>query len=137
MMLALLAVLALLVQPREPPAPGSNADVVIAAAGDIACDPAGAIDRTLGAILGWCRMADTERLIEDRHADAVLALGDEQYQNATTDGFAHGYDLTWGKLKAITYPTPGNHEYYTPGAAGYFAYFGARAGDAATGYYSL
>jgi predicted phosphodiesterase len=137
MMLTLFAVLTLLVQPRESTAQPQKAEVVIAAAGDIACDPAGTIDRTLGAVLGWCRMADTERLIQERHVDAVLALGDEQYQSATTDGFAHGYDLTWGKSKAITYPTPGNHEYYTPGAAGYFAYFGARAGDARTGYYSF
>ena len=135
--LTLLAVFAMLVQPRESPTPPSTADMVIAAAGDIACDPAGTIDRTLGTVLGWCRMGDTEKLIEERRVDAVLALGDEQYQSATTDGFAHGYDLTWGKVKAITYPTPGNHEYYTPGAAGYFAYFGARAGDAATGYYSF
>src|SRR5580704_4175629 len=100
-MLTLLAILATLVQPRESPTPPANADVVIAAAGDIACDPAGAIDRTLGAVLGWCKMGDTEGLIEERHVDAVLALGDEQYQNATTDGFAHGYGLSWGKVKAI------------------------------------
>ena len=136
-MIALLVAVALLVQPRESPVPSTQSDFVIAAAGDIACDPFGTLDRTMASLLGWCRMADTERLIEDRHVDAVLALGDEQYQSATTDGFARGYGLSWGKLKSITYPTPGNHEYYTPDAAGYFAYFGARAGDAKKGYYSL
>jgi len=136
-MVAMLLAAALLVQPAQSPAPAVQRDVVIAAAGDIACDPFGSLDRTLTKLLGWCRMADTAQLIKDRNVDAVLALGDEQYQSATTDGFARGYGLSWGKLKAITYPTPGNHEYYTPGAAGYFAYFGARAGDAAKGYYSV
>lgn len=136
-MLAFIIAVALLAQPLQSPAPAAQPDVEIAAAGDIACDPYGAIDRTLKTLLGWCKMADTARLIESRHVDAVLALGDEQYQNATTDGFARAYGLSWGKVKSITYPTPGNHEYYTPGAAGYFAYFGARAGDAAKGYYSF
>ena len=135
-MVALLAA-ALLAQTRPPPGPAPKSDVVIAAAGDIACDPSGLIDRNIGPLLGWCRMGDTARLIETHTVDAVLALGDEQYQNATTDSFAHGYALSWGKLEAITYPTPGNHEYYTPGAAGYFAYFGTRAGDPKTGYYSF
>lgn len=31
---------------------------------------------------------------------------------------------------------PGNHEYRTPGAAAYYAYFGTRAGDPAKGYYA-
>ena len=31
---------------------------------------------------------------------------------------------------------PGNHDYGTPGAAGYFHYFGAAAGDPEKGYYS-
>src|SRR5581483_6223433 len=46
------------------------------------------------------------------------------------------YAPTWGRFKARTRPAVGNHEYVTPGAAGYFAYFGAAAGDPATGYYS-
>ena len=50
-------------------------------------------------------------------------------------------------MKAITHPAVGNHEYdtsrgrghgllATANAAGYFAYFGAAAGDPAKGYYS-
>ena len=41
-----------------------------------------------------------------------------------------------GRHKARTSPSPGNHDYHTPGAAGYYAYFGASAGDPAKGYYS-
>ena len=47
------------------------------------------------------------------------------------------YDPTWGRVKAKTYPTPGNHEYQTSGAAGYFSYFGDRAGPTGRGYYSF
>jgi hypothetical protein len=39
-------------------------------------------------------------------------------------------------VKATTRPAPGNHEYNTAGATGYYAYFGAAAGDPARGYYS-
>jgi hypothetical protein len=35
------------------------------------------------------------------------------------------------------YPVPGNHEYKTPNAEGYFKYFGARAGDPKKGWYSF
>ena len=139
-MFALILGLALLVRAQTLPAnapSNASSDPVIAAAGDIACDPFGSLDRMLTNVLNWCRSADTARLIEAHHVSAVLALGDEQYQNATTDGFGHAYAQTWGAFKAITYPTPGNHEYYTPDAAGYFAYFGARAGAAARGYYSF
>src|SRR5579862_4723685 len=103
--------------PLQRLAPVRTGTVVVAAAGDIACDPFGVIDSMSARLLGWCRMADTARLIEAHHVTAVLALGDEQYQSARPDDFAYGYALTWGALTNITYPTPGNHEYYTPLAA--------------------
>ena len=50
--------------------------------------------------------------------------------------FANCYDPTWGRHKSRTRPAPGNHEYLTSGATGYFGYFGAAAGDPQKGYYS-
>ena len=51
---------------------------------------------------------------------------------STTTGssthFHNAYDPTWGRLKAVTYPAPGNHEYYSSGAPGYYGYFVASAG---------
>ena len=50
---------------------------------------------------------------------------------------------SWGQVKAITHPVPGNRDYLTAGAAGYFDYFnglGAATGPAGTpdaGYYSF
>ncbi len=58
----------------------------------------------------------------------VLALGDLTYPVGAAGEFRDCYDPTWGRFKDRTWPAPGNHEYYTPQAAPYFAYFGARAG---------
>ncbi len=46
------------------------------------------------------------------------------------------YEPAWGRHKDRTRPAPGNHEYGSPGAAPYFAYFGANAGPAGLGYYT-
>jgi 3',5'-cyclic AMP phosphodiesterase CpdA len=107
----------------------------VAAAGDIACDPN---DKHFsGSDSSYCQMERTYTLLSALKPDAVLALGDLQYENGELDKFNASFDKNWGKLKAKTYPAPGNHEYVTPGAAGYFGYFGERAGDPAKGYYSF
>ncbi len=82
-------------------------------------------------------MGATAQLIAVAHPDLLLPLGDEQYQAATLDAFRSSYGNTWGRFLAVTRPVPGNHEYVTPHAAGYFGYFGARAGDQSKGYYSF
>ena len=46
------------------------------------------------------------------------------------------YEPAWGRHKDRTRPAPGNHEYGSPGAAPYFAYFGSNAGPAGLGYYT-
>lgn len=43
----------------------------------------------------------------------------------------------WGQFEARMLPVSGNHDYLTPGAAGYFGFFGAIAGDPTKGYYSF
>ena len=68
--------------------------------------------------------------------DAVLPLGDEQYNSGTAADFAASYDPSWGRLKAISHPVVGNHEYGSPGAAPYYQYFGPAAGQAGQGWYS-
>lgn len=103
----------------------------IAAAGDIACQPD---DRRWGA-RDACRHGDTAELAAT--ADAALALGDLQYNRATTANFRESYDPTWGRFKDRTYPTVGNHEYAVADARDYFAYFGGRAGEPGRGYYDV
>jgi len=111
--------------------------ITVAAAGDIACDATALGSKAEDASGESCHMGATAQLIAAAHPDLVLPLGDEQYQSATLDAFRASYAKTWGRFLAITRPAPGNHEYVTPHASGYFGYFGARAGDATKGYYSF
>lgn len=108
---------------------------VVSAAGDIACDPTDVFFNNGDGLADACHQRFTADLLAD--SDAVLTLGDEQYEDGTLASFATSYDPTWGRFKAITHPTPGDHEYGDPGASGYFGYFGAAAGDPAKGYYSF
>jgi acid phosphatase type 7 len=77
----------------------------------------------------------TAELLDDIEG-TVFTLGDNAYSDGTPEQFAECYDPTWGRHKDRTWPAPGNHDYETDGAAGYFGYFGEAAGDPATGYYS-
>jgi len=67
----------------------------------------------------------------------VITLGDNAYELGTPDEFNTCYNPTWGRFKNRTRPSPGNHDYAYPNAAGYFSYFGTAAGDPARGYYSF
>ena len=105
------------------PAHARDSDTVVLAAGDVSqCDSPGT--------------ALTGSLLQQLDG-AVLALGDLAYRNGTPAEFRRCYDPAWGAFKPRTYPAPGNHDYRTPGAAGYFSYFGERAGDPTRGYYSF
>jgi hypothetical protein len=103
---------------------------VIAAAGDVACRPGDPVTPTT------CHQQATSELLVDLDPTAVLGLGDLQYERGLGGNFLRGYDPTWGRLKAITHPIPGNHEDRTA-SAGYYQYFGPAAGDPATGWYSF
>lgn len=95
----------------------ADTSVRVVAVGDIAC-PA-----------GWpttrrqCRQAATARAAIRLQPARVLALGDLQYQKGRYRAFRRSYHKSWGKLRSITWPVPGNHEYYTTGARGYYRYF--------------
>lgn len=121
--------------PSEPP-PTDGDSVIVAVAGDIAC---GSATPTTAP----CRQAETAGLVALIDPDAVLVLGDLQYEDGSLDDFNTFYDPTWGIFKSITYPIPGNHEYETPSATGYFDYMdgvgaqSGRAGDRGRGYYAV
>lgn len=66
----------------------------------------------------------------------VFTVGDHAYPDGTARQFAECYEPTWGRHKARTRPAAGNHDYHSSGAAPYFAYFGAAAGEPGKGYYS-
>jgi acid phosphatase type 7 len=108
--------------PQKTPPPEVDGRPVVVAAGDI----------------GDCAREgdeETARLV-DGIEGTVLTLGDNAYESGTSADFAECYDPTWGQFKARTLPSPGNHEYETAHASGYFDYFGRAAGDPDKGYYS-
>ena len=76
----------------------------------------------------------TAKLLE-KIPGTVMAVGDLAYPDGTAENFTC-YDKTWGREKMRTRPAPGNHEFHSAGAAYYFNYFGAAAGDPSRGYYS-
>ena len=122
-------------------------DPVIAAAGDIACDPTVASFNNGEGNPTSCRQKYTSDLLMDAALAAVLPLGDVQYECGGYRAFMQSYDPSWGRVKSISHPVVGNHEYltsggtdcnsYNEGAAGYFRYFGSAVGDPAQGYYSF
>jgi hypothetical protein len=126
-------------RPRPPRTPTSYAgpDPVVGAAGDIACDPRNRFFGRNPPDPANCRDAATAAILTRERVDAVLALGDVQYESARLEEFQRSYENTWGRLKDKTYPTLGNHEYYVAGAPGYFEYFGDVAGQPRQGYYSF
>src|ERR1700730_4078390 len=79
--------------------------------------------------------AEATAKLLDQVPGTVMAIGDLAYPDGTSENFAC-YDKTWGRAKSRTRPAPGNHEFHSYGATPYFAYFGAAAGEPATGYYS-
>jgi len=113
--------------PLPPPAPGTAPVAVVA--GDIA-DGGGAA-------------SGTARVVQSINPDVVLTAGDNAYPNGSLDDYTRFYQPTWGAFKAKTRPSPGNHEYQTPGASGYFDYFNGvgngsgPAGAPGQGYYSF
>ncbi len=116
------SLLALGCAPERPPGPPPSREVIVAA-GDIAdC----ASDGDEG----------TAKLVSDIDGATVLTLGDNAYPDGSAEDFEECYEPTWGEFKNRTKPVPGNHEYYTEGAKGYFEYFGEAAGDPEEGYYS-
>jgi Ca2+-binding RTX toxin-like protein len=121
-------------------APAQAADPTIAAAGDIACDTADPYYYSGAGDASHCRQRYTSNLLVNQGYAAVLPLGDNQYDNATLAKYNASYNPSWGRVKPITHPVPGNHE---PGSAtGYFDYFNGSgasnglAGPRGKGYYS-
>ena len=88
---------------------GPSDDVVLVGAGDISeCDSDG--DEFTAQLL-------------DVIPGTVFTTGDNAYNSGAPEEFNNCYGPTWGRHKDRTKPVPGNHEYLTADAAGYFQYF--------------
>jgi hypothetical protein len=66
----------------------------------------------------------------------IFTTGDNVYPSGTRADFRDCYHPSWGRHRDRTRPSPGNHDYLTPGARGYFRYFDRRAGPNERGYYA-
>jgi chitodextrinase len=121
-------------------------DPVIATAGDIACDPSNSNFNAGNGSSSSCAEKATSDLLLGIAPVAVLNLGDNQYYCGSAEAYQQSYDPSWGRLKGITHPSVGNHEFLTSGGtgcttanqggAGYYSYFGTAAGSPGQGYYS-
>ena len=102
---------------------GSINIVTLSGAGDIArCD--GEADEA------------TARLLDDLPG-FVFTAGDNAYEHGSARDFALCYGPSWGRHRDRTFPTMGNHDFETPGAAAYFDYFGDWAGSRGAGWYAV
>lgn len=88
------------------------------------------------ASCAWSRDRATARLV-DAIPGIVMTAGDNAYQIGSHRQFRRCYAPTWGRFRDRTRPVPGNHDWGTPGAAGYFRYFGRLAGPPGRGYYAF
>ncbi|MBK8048058.1 MAG: hypothetical protein IPK16_13545 [Anaerolineales bacterium] len=91
----------------------AGGDPVVLAAGDIAqCN----VERD----------SLTAYLLET-HEGTVLTLGDSTNLVGSSAEFRDCFAPTWGQQIDRIYPVPGNHDYGTQGAQGYYSYFGDKA----------
>jgi len=108
-----------------PPPPAfatTAASVVLVGAGDIASCSSTGDEQTAQLLRGI--------------AGTVFTVGDNASPNGSSADYKNCYNPTWGTEKARTRPAPGDVEYNTKNAQGYFNYFGGAAGQKNKGYYS-
>jgi acid phosphatase type 7 len=87
----------------------SAATVVLVGAGDIAS-------------CSYNTDEATAKLL-DNISGTVFTVGDNAYPRGSSSEYTNCYHPTWGRHKSRTKPVPGNHDYSTSGASGYFRYF--------------
>ena len=93
----------------------ADAPVVIVGTGDIA--ESGTSTMT--------NATSTADLVRAANPQFVFTTGDNAYPDGSATDYANKYDPSWASFKAITRPTPGNHEYHSTPPSGYLGYFGA------------
>lgn len=114
--------------PAPPPGPapdnrGTGLTATIVAVGDI----------------GMCGSAGVEQAarLVDRIDGQIVLAGDLAYMSGSMQDYLKCFDPFWGQFRRRWRPVPGNHEYETAGAAGYFQYFGEAAGAQGRSYYTF
>jgi acid phosphatase type 7 len=107
----------------DTPSPAPTVEVVtLSGAGDI-------------AVCGTSGSAKTAALLAQIPGD-IFTAGDNSNEDGSMQQYTDCFGPTWGQFLARIHPAVGNHDYMTAGAADYYAYFGAAAGEVGKGYYS-
>lgn len=109
--------------------PQTKNELVVVAAGDISCNFKTKAEDA-------CKQAYVAQLVKQINPDALLLLGDIQYDSGTLEDYKNYFDQSWGEFNNLAYPTIGNHEYGTPGAKDFLTYFGERIPNP-KGFYSF
>ncbi len=119
--------------------PRDAAPLVIGPPPSFAPVPAGAAVLVGAGDIASCASdadAATATLV-DAIPGTVFVAGDNAYDDGSQREYATCYGPTWGRhLGRTGFPSPGNHEYRTLGAAGYLDYFGLAARPRGTTWYS-
>jgi fibronectin type 3 domain-containing protein len=131
-------------------AAATGGDPYVAAVGDMGCSQWDPDYNNGNGTATRCRQKYVSDLLVNPVPDALLLLGDNQYDEGQLDEFQEVYHPTFGRANTAAYPSLGNAEYDTTGAQGYFDYFssvgvsgrigamaGADASHYSSGYYSF
>ena len=106
-----------------PPAGAQENDNTLIAVGDMAdCTNENGVEK-VAAVL-------------ERTPGTIAGLGDLVYPNGSRQDFDTCFLPWFGDVVERFRPAPGNHEYNTPGATGYFDAFGSAAGPDRNGWYA-
>jgi hypothetical protein len=86
-----------------------------------------------------CKVGDGHKAtadVLDTIPGTVFTLGDHAYPRGSKKSFEECYDISWGRHKERTRPSPGNHDLISNNGRAYYDYFGDAAGPRGLGYYS-
>ena len=75
-----------------------------------------------------CADEDVRDMITKWGPERVVIVGDVQYPSHSMRDYTESFLPTWGSLRGITKAVPGNHEYATSQASGYYEAWGLDAG---------
>jgi hypothetical protein len=138
--LAILAVPRLTLAPELPPSSASQRPASYSPAAATPTATASSGTSTLLAVgdIAFCDSSadDAVAKVASSLPGTIALLGDNAYPDGSAADYAHCFDPPWHGLRGRLRPVPGNHDYQTLHAAGYFSYFGASAGTSGQGWYS-
>jgi len=107
----------------SPLASGEVPTIVITGAGDIADCTSDGAKQTSDLLL--------------QQQGSFFTIGDNAYEDGSPTNYQQCYAPTWGRvLDRTSLPTSGDHDWQTPGAAGYLGYFGTKAAPQGVTWYS-